>query len=180
MRLLFILPFAAVLCLSPPALAQAPQPAGDWQVCFTPEEECTQKLVGTLRQARRSILVQAYSFTSAPIARALVDARRRGVEVEVILDHSQQTEKYSSADYLSRSGIPTLIDAEHAIAHNKVMIIDEETVVTGSFNFTRAAQQHNAENLLIIRDAALAQRYFANWRLHREHSQPYQRSRNSR
>ena len=66
-----------------------------------------------------------------------------------------------------------MIDANHAIAHNKVIVIDGETVLTGSFNFTKAAQEKNAENLLIIRDPALAAQYTKNWDAHRQHSQPY-------
>jgi phosphatidylserine/phosphatidylglycerophosphate/cardiolipin synthase-like enzyme len=66
-----------------------------------------------------------------------------------------------------------MIDANHAIAHNKVMVIDGETVLTGSFNFTKAAREKNAENLLIIRDPALAAKYVQNWEAHRQHSQPY-------
>ena len=93
--------------------------------------------------------------------------------MEVILDKSQRTEKYSSADFLAHAGIPTRIDAAHSIAHNKIMIIDGETVITGSFNFTKAAEQRNAENLLVIRDRTLAERYEANWQMHKAHSQPY-------
>jgi len=66
------------------------------------------------------------------------------------------------------------IDAKHAIAHNKIMVIDGEVVITGSFNFTKAAEEHNAENLLVIRDAALAERYAANWKAHAEHSEAYE------
>jgi phosphatidylserine/phosphatidylglycerophosphate/cardiolipin synthase-like enzyme len=142
-------------------------------VCFTPGENCTELIVHALGEAKRSILVQAYSFTSAPIAKALLDAHRRGVRVEVILDKSQRTEKYSSANFLANQGVPTKIDAEHANAHNKIMIIDGEIVITGSFNFTKAAQEKNAENLLIIRDKALVQQYTANWQAHAQHSQPY-------
>jgi phosphatidylserine/phosphatidylglycerophosphate/cardiolipin synthase-like enzyme len=123
--------------------------------------------------AKTSILVQAYSFTSAPIAKALLEAHKRGVQVQVILDKSQRTEKYSSADFLANQGVPTLIDANHAISHNKVMIIDGETVITGSFNFTKAAQEKNAENLLSIRDTSLAAQYTQNWQAHVQHSQPY-------
>ena len=103
--------------------------------------------------------MQAYSYTSAPIAKALVDAKKRGVSVEVILDKSQRSEKYSSADFLKNAGVPTYIDAKHAIAHNKVMVIDGQTVLTGSFNFTKAAEESNAENLLVIHEAALAAKY---------------------
>lgn len=93
--------------------------------------------------------------------------------MQVILDKSQRTEKYSSADFLANQGVPTAIDAEHAIAHNKIIIIDGETVITGSFNFTKAAQEKNAENVLIVRDKALAAQYTQNWDAHRSHSQPY-------
>jgi phosphatidylserine/phosphatidylglycerophosphate/cardiolipin synthase-like enzyme len=76
--------------------------------------------------------------------------------VQVILDKSQRTEQYSSADFLPNQGVPTTVDANHAISHNKVMVIDGETVITGSFNFTKAAQERNAENVLIVPDRALA------------------------
>jgi phosphatidylserine/phosphatidylglycerophosphate/cardiolipin synthase-like enzyme len=144
-------------------------------VYFSPHGGCTDAIVKELGRARGEVLVQAYSFTSAPIAKALLDAHKRGVKVEVILDKSQRREKYSSSDFLANSGIPTQIDAKHAIAHNKVMIIDKEIVMTGSFNFTKAAEEQNAENLLIIRDAQLASMYIKNWQEHDQHSEPYAR-----
>jgi phosphatidylserine/phosphatidylglycerophosphate/cardiolipin synthase-like enzyme len=91
----------------------------------------------------------------------------------MLLPNSQRTEKYSSADFLANQGVPVVIDVNHAIAHNKVIVIDGETVVTGSFNFTKAAQEKNAENLLIIRDSTLAAQYAQNWETHRQHSQAY-------
>jgi phosphatidylserine/phosphatidylglycerophosphate/cardiolipin synthase-like enzyme len=95
------------------------------------------------------------------------------VRVEVILDKSQRSEKYSSADFMANQGVPTMIDANHAIAHNKVIVIHGEVVITGSFNCTKAAQEKNAEHLLIIHDPALATQYTRNWEAHRQHSQPY-------
>jgi len=76
--------------------------------------------------------------------------KKTGVAVTVILDKSQRTERYSSADFLAHAGVLTYIDAQHAIARNKVMLIDSATIVTGSFNFTRAAQEKNAEKVLIL------------------------------
>lgn len=63
------------------------------------------------------------------------------MKVEVILDKSQRTEKYSSADLLAHAGIPTYIDTKHQIAHNKIIIIDTKRVLTGSFNFTKNAEE---------------------------------------
>jgi phosphatidylserine/phosphatidylglycerophosphate/cardiolipin synthase-like enzyme len=96
------------------------------------------------------------------------------VKVEVILDKSQRTEKYSEADLLVNLGIPVRIDAKHAIAHNKIIIVDGAVVVTGSFNFTKNAEENNAENLLVIRDATLAEQYAANWKAHAEHSEAHE------
>jgi phosphatidylserine/phosphatidylglycerophosphate/cardiolipin synthase-like enzyme len=129
--------------------------------------------VQALDNAKSTVYVQAYSFTSEPIAEALVRAHGRGVEVQAILDKSQTTQKHTAADLLIRADIPVLIDASHAIAHNKVMLIDSEIVITGSFNFTKAADERNAENLLIIRSKQLAAQYFANWRIHQRHSTPF-------
>jgi phosphatidylserine/phosphatidylglycerophosphate/cardiolipin synthase-like enzyme len=132
-------------------------------------------VVDQLYGAKQSVLVQAYSFTSAPIAKALVEAHKRHVDVQVILDKSQRTERYTSATFLANEGVPTYIDSRHKIAHNKVMIIDGKTLITGSFNFTKAAEEGNAENLLVIKNAPeLAARYTANWKEHLEHSEPYQ------
>ena len=142
-------------------------------VYFSPKGGGQQAIVDAIGQAKESVYVQAYSFTSAPIAKALVDAARRGVKVEAILDKSQRKETYTGATFLRNEGIPVWIDAAHAIAHNKVMVIDGETVVTGSFNFTKAAEERNAENLLIIKDKGLARLYMENWERHREHGEFY-------
>jgi phosphatidylserine/phosphatidylglycerophosphate/cardiolipin synthase-like enzyme len=169
-------PWLALSYVALLALAGCPQqPAGtpSIDVYFSPRGGCTEAIVDEIGRARLTILVQAYSFTSAPIARALVEAHRRGVKVEAVLDSSQKSEKYSSADFLLHAGIPTRLDSKHAIAHNKVMVIDGGTVITGSFNFTKSAEQGNAENLLVIRDPGLAARYVANWQAHAEHSEPY-------
>lgn len=143
------------------------------QVYFSPLGGCAQAIVKEIGNAKNQTLVQAYSFTSRPIAKALLEAHKRGVKVEAIVDKSQRTKNYSSATFLANSRIPTFIDDAHDIAHNKVMIIDGQTVITGSFNFTKAAEEKNAENLLIIKSPELAKLYIANWNHHKEHSEPY-------
>jgi phosphatidylserine/phosphatidylglycerophosphate/cardiolipin synthase-like enzyme len=146
------------------------------EVYFSPLGGCTKAVVNALTSATNSVYVQAYSFTSSPIAQSLVAAHRRGVKIQVILDDSQKTDKYSEADFLTHAGIPTHIDARHGIAHNKIMVIDGWIVITGSFNFTRAAEERNAENLLVIRDPALARKYLTNWQAHLSHSPPFVRT----
>jgi phosphatidylserine/phosphatidylglycerophosphate/cardiolipin synthase-like enzyme len=103
-----------------------------------------------------------------------VDAHKRGIKVDVILDKSQRSEKCTSAAFLVNSRIRSLIDARHAIARNKIMIIDPSTVITGSFNFTGAAEEKNAENFLIIKSKELAGVYIDNWKKHLQHSERHE------
>ena len=119
------------------------------------------------------MLVQAYSFTSYKIAKALLDAHKRGVKVNIILGKSQRTGQYSSATFFSDAGVPVRIDTAHAIAHNKPMVTDVGIVITGSFNFTNAAEENNGENLLVIHDKKLAERYKKTWEDHAKHSMVY-------
>jgi len=166
-----VLPLSASILL---ALTLALAAAENVQVFFSPHGGCTEAVLENLGRATTSVLVQAYSFTSAPIAKALADAKKRGVNVRVILDKSNVTGHYSSVDFVAHANIATYIDPKHAIAHNKIMVIDGTTILTGSFNFTKAAEGSNAENLLVIQDATLAKVYTANWQAHLEHAQPYE------
>jgi phosphatidylserine/phosphatidylglycerophosphate/cardiolipin synthase-like enzyme len=143
------------------------------KVLFSPNGGCTDAIVAEIDKAQSEILIQAYSFTSTSIAKSLLEAHKRDVGVQVILDKSQRTANYSSATFLANSQIPTFIDDAHAIAHNKVMVIDSQTVITGSFNFTKAAEEKNAENLIIVKSEELAKIYRENWLKHREHSEEY-------
>ena len=134
-----------------------------FQVAFSPQGECQDIIVNAINKAQKTILVQAYSFTSAPIAKALLIAHKRNVSVKVILDRSQVTQKYSSATFLENQKISLWIDYKPAIAHNKVMIIDDHIVITGSFNFTKAAQEKNVENVIVIDSKKLAETYTKYW-----------------
>lgn len=148
---------------------------GEVQVAFTPGDDAGALVVSILDQARQRILVQAYGFTHMAIAEALVAAHRRGVHVAVLADQRQaETLATSRVAWLARQGVPVWLDGEHAAAHDKVMVVDPgtpgATVITGSFNFTHAAQFRNAENLLVLRgNLPLAEAYAANWRRHAIH-----------
>jgi phosphatidylserine/phosphatidylglycerophosphate/cardiolipin synthase-like enzyme len=111
----------------------------------------------------------------------LIEARARGVDVQLIAD-AEQTGLIENTvvPELAAAGVPVFLDEEHVAAHNKVMVIDEghswAVVITGSYNFTFAAQFRNAENLLLLRGGPRIIRAYAdNWRRHRAHSRPYQR-----
>ena len=134
------------------------------EVDFSPDMGTTDLVVKAIGEARRTVRVAAYSFTSKPIAQALLDAHKRGVDVRVVVDKSQANARYTSATFLANVGIPTRVDYKYAIMHNKFMVIDDESVETGSFNFTAAAEHKNAENVIVLRhDPAVAQQYADEW-----------------
>ena len=140
---------------------------------FSPKGGCTDAIVREIQQARHEILVLAYSFTSKPIAQALVDAKLRGVHVDIVLDHSNEHEAYTDLHFFLEQGLVPVIDPHHAIAHNKVMILDNRTLLTGSFNFTQHAENDNAENLLVIKGhPALVRAYKENFHSHKSHARP--------
>lgn len=171
MKLLALL---VALLLSTVSVAAPIQTAGSVEVFFSPQGGATEAIVQEIRSSQQEILVQAYSFTSKPIAKELLDAKKRGVKIETVLDKSNATARYSAATFLYNAGIPVLIDSAHAIAHNKIMIIDRRVLITGSFNFTKAAQDKNAENLLVIKGSkTLLDAYLENFKSHKDHSKTY-------
>lgn len=140
------------------------QSKGTIEVAFSPNNGVTDVVVKAIGEAQKTILVSAYSFTSKDIADALLKAKKRGVDVKIILDKSQISQKYSSATFFTNQNFDLRIDIKHAIYHDKVMIIDDKNVITGSFNFTKAAETKNAENLLVLRDnPELAKLYTQDW-----------------
>ena len=164
----------AVAALSLSTVLRAQTNTPDIKVYFSPHGGCTEAVVRAVKGAQKQVLVEAYSFTSQPIAMALIEAEKRGVDVEVILDKSQEQARGTEADLISESGIPTYIDSAYRIAHDKVIIIDGSKVVTGSFNFTKSAEDFNAENLLVIsNDPPLAEQYAVSWKQHLAQSHPF-------
>lgn len=144
------------------------------EVGFSPGAGAEPLVIKTIRAAQESILVLAYSFTSKPVAAALADAARRNVKVYAVLDRSQRSEKYSSATFLANSGIAVRIDEAHAIAHNKVLVVDGRHVQTGSYNYSAAAATKNAENVLTIwNNEDLARAYAVDFRRHWDHATDY-------
>ena len=130
----------------------APARENKISVHFSPKQGCTDAICNEIRSAKKTIRMQAYSFTSKAIAAALVDARRRGVKVVAIVDHRLSTEPGNKSATIAEAGAEVYVDSAHAIAHNKIILIDSDTIITGSFNFTNQAENSNAENLLIIHD----------------------------
>lgn len=153
----------------------APVATSDISVYFSPDGGAADAVIAEVNAARNEIKVMAYGFTHPEIAQALTKAHDRRVKVSILLDDSNERDQYTVATYLTNHGLPVLIDSRHGIMHNKVMIIDGRTVITGSMNFTKAGDESNAENVLMIRRPDIAGKYLANFAEHEKHARVYAR-----
>ncbi|HYC37739.1 MAG TPA: phospholipase D-like domain-containing protein [Usitatibacter sp.] len=172
---------AASACIGVPAAeakADTP-PRAHVEVAFSPAEDVAGLIVSRIAAANASVLMQAYLLTDRRIANALLAARKRGVEVELIGDAAQQASGgLPHLKALVRAGVRVYLDSSHGAAHNKIVILDGEgagaTVITGSYNFTRAAQRSNAENVVVLSgNRAVTDRFVANFRRQRQSSTPW-------
>lgn len=167
-------PVAAARQMPPVLPAQ-----GTVQLAFTPWDNAEAMIVDRIRGAKQQILVQAFSFTSRALASALIAAKKRGVDVQVMADREQTFGgEASRIPDLVQAGIPVALEVRYQSAHNKVMVMDAGTadaaVISGSYNWTYAAQYKNAENVLILRNSPdIANAYAANWRRHHADALPY-------
>lgn len=164
-----------------PVHATALFPAsGRVEVAFSPADDPAALVLRTIAAARQSIQVQAYSFTSQPIAQALVDAKTRGVRVEVLVDADMNRRGGKALPKLIAAGVPVMVETRYAAAHNKVIIVDAAgpgcKLLTGSYNFSWSAQNRNAENVMVLHDnCAVARHYFDNWQRHRAEAERVRR-----
>lgn len=126
---------------------------------FSPHEPVEPHIIARLQAARQSIDFLAFAFTSDPIADAMLERHAAGVAVRGVFERRSAGGTGAEFDRLAEAGIDVLRDGNCYTMHHKVIIIDEETVITGSYNFTRRAEDTNDENLLIIDDPATAARF---------------------
>jgi phosphatidylserine/phosphatidylglycerophosphate/cardiolipin synthase-like enzyme len=148
-----------------------PQPAEILAIYFTPPAGAASGLIKQIDGAKKSIKVMAYGFTATNLAEALVRAKRRGIDVTLIQDEKSAQNNRETLPILLAAGIEVRSDGKHAIQHNKVMLIDDDIVITGSYNFTKSAEKRNAENIMIVRSTYAAKRYADNWKIHWDHSE---------
>jgi phosphatidylserine/phosphatidylglycerophosphate/cardiolipin synthase-like enzyme len=169
----FVFLFIWLFCLTvKPAMAQTADQDMNVEVLgvyFTPPANASAAIVKAIDTSEREVLVQAYGFTHNAIAQALVRAHERGVKVRVLLDQKSQSSNRYVIAMLSDAQIELRQDGKHAIAHNKVMVIDQSVVITGSFNFTNSAASRNAENFLVLKSGDLAEQYRLQWKNHWAH-----------
>lgn len=152
----------------------------DVQVAFSPDGGAEQLVLQTIRSARQSIRVMAYSFTAPPVVRALLDAKRRGVDVAVTVDYhnnvdEDRTGKAAAAmGALAYAGVPVTIVRAYPLQHSKFLIVDRATIETGSYNYSQAAARVNSENVLVLSNRPdIAKAYLDDWQTVTSQGEPY-------
>ncbi|MDI6696514.1 MAG: phospholipase D-like domain-containing protein [Anaerolineales bacterium] len=127
------------------------------QVCFAPEDGCAAQVENLIRQAQHSIRFMVFSFTSDALADALIERAQAGVSVRGVVEASQARAN-SGAEYLRllAAGVDVRLDGNPRNMHHKVIVIDDEIVIAGSYNYTFFAETRNDENLLVVQDPQFA------------------------
>ncbi|MXN73524.1 phospholipase D family protein [Burkholderia sp. 4701] len=143
---------------------------------FSPDAGAEALVLKAIGAARSSIRVAAYSFTSPAVTRALLAAKRRGVNIAIVVDDKGNRAKSSqqALNLMINAGIPTRTIDTYAIHHDKYLVIDAEHVETGSFNYSASAATRNSENVLVVwNNPQLATRYLAHWQSRFDQGTPY-------
>jgi phosphatidylserine/phosphatidylglycerophosphate/cardiolipin synthase-like enzyme len=152
----------------------------DVQVGFSPDGGAEQLVLQTIRSARQSIRVMAYSFTAPAVVRALLDAKRRGVDVAVTVDYHSNVDEDRSGKAaaamgaLAYAGVPVVVVRAYPIQHSKFVVVDNATVETGSYNYSQAAARVNSENVLVLSNhPEIAKAYLDDWKAVTSQGEPY-------
>lgn len=165
--------FVSRLLPAPTHVAPASQVV---ESAFSPDGGAEALVLKTIGAARSSIRVAAYSFTSPAVTRALLAAKRRGVNVAVVVDDKGNRARSSlqALNLLVNAGIPTRTISAYAIHHDKYLVIDAQHVETGSFNYSASASTRNSENVIVVwNNPQLASRYLAHWQSRFDQGTPY-------
>jgi len=143
-----------------PEEASSRQPVRS-QALFSPGEACRKRIQSLFRHARQTADVCVFTITDDRITSAIVDAHQRGVRIRIITDDAKSFDRGSDIDVLARYDIDVRIDRTPHHMHHKFAIFDDETLLTGSYNWTVSAMRHNEENLIVTDDTRLVREFAA-------------------
>lgn len=154
-----LLALSAILILSKMAFCPTSGEVPQVEVFFSPQDNCAREIISRIDDAKSSVYIAMYFFTSRPIAQVLVKAKDRGVDVKVCLDKEQPSYEYSKSEYLHNKRINMRLIGGSGIMHHKFCVIDEHMVITGSYNWTARADLENDESLVVINSREIAKKF---------------------
>lgn len=131
------------------------------EASFSPGEDCLRQICGLFRLARRSVDACVFTITDNRIADAILDAHRRGVIVRIVTDNEKSFDAGSDIQSLAAAGVSVRIDVSEFHMHHKFALFDGQTLLTGSYNWTRSAAEVNEENVVVLDDARVVRQFQA-------------------
>ncbi len=142
-------------------LAERPDPskALKSEAFFSPSDNCTSKIIRLFQEARSRVDVCVFTITDDRIKDAILDAHQRGILVRIISDNDKSNDLGSDIYQLERAGVPVRCDRTDYHMHHKFAIFDDESLLTGSYNWTRSAARNNEENFIVTQESALVKRF---------------------
>ena len=149
------------------------------EVRFSPNGGAAAAITHRIDAAKKTVHVLAYAISEPQITAALINAAKRGVDVQIVLDRHEPNQPGSTSRRIHEAGITTTVDRAHALMHDKTAVIDNTITITGSMNWTKSGESKNAENIIIIDDPTIAAQYEAHFRLHASHAVPFRTKRNT-
>jgi phosphatidylserine/phosphatidylglycerophosphate/cardiolipin synthase-like enzyme len=139
------------------------------QASYSPKAGCARLLDRELSKARQSILIQVPSPVPRLVSDALSKARRRGVKVEIMMNQSQQRVQRGSRDLKALASARIPADNLPSVLIDKTVVVDDTTVIMGSFDYSKAAHELNRDDLVVVRDKDLAAAFIKFWQEHEAH-----------
>ena len=126
---------------------------------FSPGDECLDAILRLLHQSRRTANICVFTITDDRVSEAILDAHRRKVSIRIVTDNEKAEDLGSDIERFERAGIPLRVDRTPYHMHHKFAILDDKTLVTGSYNWTRGAARANEENLIVSDDPRFVSRF---------------------
>ena len=140
---------------------------------FSPKGKCAQHIINTINQAEKEIYIAIYVFSHEGIANALVSAKARGVDIHILANNTHATARYSQLDYLNQHNIDIYIDKRPGVLHHKWLGVDKKTIITGSYNYSKSAEEKNNEIIGHVESRAVVEKYYQDWQTHIQHPHVY-------
>jgi phosphatidylserine/phosphatidylglycerophosphate/cardiolipin synthase-like enzyme len=137
---------------------------------FSPNGGALLSIIAKIDGSKTALDVAAYQLTSSSICKAILRAHQRGVCCRIIVDRGMESLNSEEIYQLIKAGISVKSDRSHKIFHNKYIVIDDSSLITGSYNFSDNAEMKNAENLIIVNEDSLIQSYISDFNNHWGHS----------
>jgi len=145
--------------ITPVPLSTPPARTPHAEVHFSPQDDCAGAIQRFINRATEVLDVCVFTIADDRLTAALLEAHQRGVHVRILTDNEKLDDLGSDIRQLHRAGINVHVDRTENHMHHKFAVADNQSVLTGSYNWTRSAAYYNQENLLITDDPAIIRPY---------------------